>query len=360
MAERRAEPLNTATARNLEALAAKGLLDGTGSREMLDRVAARYAVAVTPEMAALIDPEDAADPIGRQFVPAAEELVDRPGELTDPIGDAAHSPVKGIVHRYPDRVLLKPLHACPVYCRFCFRRAMVGPGGAALSEAELKAALAYIQDRPEIWEVILTGGDPMMLSPRRLAGIVKALDALPHIGVIRLHSRVPAVDPNRLTPSLIRALATQDTAVWVALHVNHPRELTQAALDAIAGLVDAGIALVSQTVLLRGVNDDAATLTALFRALVRARVKPYYLHQGDLAPGTGHFRTGIAQGQALMRSLRGQVSGLCQPTYMLDLPGGAGKVPIGPCHLTGSDEAGWRVAAPDGSTHHYPPLPPVG
>lgn len=360
MAERRAGSLNTATARNLEALAAKGVLGESGNREALDRVAARYAVAVTPEMVALIDPDDTADPIARQFVPAAEELVDRPGELADPIGDEAHSPVKGIVHRYPDRVLLKPLHACPVYCRFCFRRTMVGPGGAALTDAELTAALAYVRARPEIWEVILTGGDPMMLSPRRLARIVSALDALPHVGVIRLHSRVPAVDPGRLTPPLIGALAARDTAVWVALHVNHPRELTQAALDAIARLADAGIALVSQTVLLRGVNDDAATLTALFRALVRARVKPYYLHQGDLAPGTGHFRTGIAEGQALMRALRGSVSGLCQPTYMLDLPGGAGKVPIGPCHLTGSDEAGWRVIAPDGSAHAYPPLPPAG
>lgn len=357
MAERRDRPLDTAAARSLNALASKGLLDDAGSRETLDRVAARYAVAVTPEMMALIDRHDAADPIARQFVPAAEELVNSPGERADPIGDEAHSPVKGIVHRYPDRVLLKPLHACPVYCRFCFRRAMVGPGGAALTAAELDTALAYVEGRPEIWEVILTGGDPMMLAPRRLTKIVRALDALPHVGVIRLHSRVPAVDPGRLSPSLIGALATRDTAVWVALHVNHPRELTQAALDAIARLADAGIALVSQTVLLRGVNDDAATLTALFRALVRARVKPYYLHQGDLAPGTGHFRTGIAEGQALMRALRGQVSGLCQPTYMLDLPGGAGKVPIGPCHLSGSDAAGWRVTAPDGSAHAYPPIP---
>jgi len=318
---------------------------------------------VTPAMADLVDPTDPADPIARQFVPDAAELNTRPEELADPIGDAAHSPIPGIVHRYPDRVLLKLLHACPVYCRFCFRREMVGPGGEAMSEAELEAAVAYIRARPQIWEAILTGGDPLMLAPRRLADVVARLDAVPHLGVIRLHSRVPVVEPERITAELVAALRASDSAVWLAIHSNHPRELTPAARDAIRRLADAGIALVSQTVLLRGVNDDAATLEALFRALVQARVKPYYLHHPDLARGTGHFRLTIAEGQALMRALRGRVSGLCQPTYVLDIPGGHGKAPIGPTYLSQANsrerelpaELRYRIVDYCGEVHLYPP-----
>ncbi len=323
----------------------------------LHAVAQRYAVAITPTLESLIDPHDPHDPIARQFRPSTAELDHRPEELADPIGDSVHSPVKGIVHRYPDRVLLKALHACPVYCRFCFRREMVGPGGEGLSPDELDAALAYVRDRPEIWEVILTGGDPLLLSPRRMAALVAALDAIDHLGVIRLHSRVPVADPERIDEPLLAALRTRDKAVWLAVHANHPRELTPAALESLDRLARAGIALVSQTVLLKGVNDDPQTLEALFRALVKARVKPYYLHQADLAPGTAHFRTTLDEGQALMRSLRGRVSGLCLPTYVLDVPGGHGKVPVGPCHLSGSDEAGWQVEDVAGRSHRYPPSP---
>ena len=243
---------------------------------------------------------------------------------------SAWSPVKGIVHRYPDRVLLKALHACPVYCRFCFRREMVGPGGDALNAEELAAALDYIRDHDAVWEVILTGGDPLMLSPRRLGEIVSALDAMPHVGVIRFHTRVPVADPERVNDELLAALKVSDSAVWVAVHCNHPDELTVEVKAALGRLADAGIPLVSQSVLLRGVNDDAAVLEALFRGLVRARVKPYYLHHGDLAPGTGHFRTGLDEGRELVKRLRGRVSGLCQPAYVLDIPGGHGKAPIGP------------------------------
>ncbi|HET8727426.1 MAG TPA: lysine-2,3-aminomutase-like protein, partial [Alphaproteobacteria bacterium] len=283
-----------------------------------------------------------------------DELVIARDELEDPIGDAAHSPVKGIVHRYPDRALLKPLHACPVYCRFCFRREMVGPGGDGLSAAELDAAIDYIAGRPEIFEVILTGGDPLLMSPRRLADLIARLDAIPHLGVIRLHTRVPVVDPGRVRPALVDALRARDKAVWVAIHANHPRELTAAARGALRLLGDAGFALVSQTVLLKGVNDDPAVLEALFRALVRERVKPYYLHHGDLAPGTAQFRTGIADGRAIMKTLRGRLSGLAQPTYVLDVPGGHGKVPIGPSYLDGSDSAGWTIEDVKGCRHAYP------
>jgi len=321
----------------------------------LAAVASRYAVAITDEMAALIEGDPATDPIGRQFVPQAAENDIAPGENVDPIGDRRLSPVKGIVHRYPDRVLLKPTLVCPVYCRFCFRREDVGPKGGTLSAPELAAALDYVRARPEIWEVIVTGGDPFVLSPRRIARIVGALDAMPQLGVIRFHSRVPIVAPRMVSAPLVAALKAKK-AVYVAIHANHPRELTEAARTACARLVDAGIPLLAQTVLLRGVNDNAATLEALFRGLVAMRVKPYYLHHLDLAPGTGQFRTGLAQGQALMRRLRGRVSGLCQPAYVLDLPGGQGKVPVGPCYAHPAGES-WEIEDPDGGRRAYPPHP---
>ncbi|MHC2088411.1 lysine-2,3-aminomutase-like protein [Methylobacterium sp.] len=321
----------------------------------LEAVAARYAVSVTPDMAELIDPTDPADPIARQFLPRAEELVTRAEEDSDPIGDAAHSPLPGLVHRYPDRVLLKPLHVCPVYCRFCFRREMVGPDGlGTLSEDELAAAFAYIADRPDIWEVILTGGDPFALSARRLGQIAEALGLIPHVKVLRIHTRVPVVEPARVDDDLVVALKRFGGAVYVALHANHPREFTPAAKGAIARLVDAGIPMVSQSVLLAGVNDDPETLASLMRSFVENRVKPYYLHHGDLAPGTGHLRTGLAAGRNLMERLRGRLSGLAQPLYVLDIPGGHGKVPVGPSYLA-SDRSGWRVTDPHGLEHPYPP-----
>jgi lysine 2,3-aminomutase len=339
------------TLRSLEALEREGLV---APDPRLAAAAESMAIALTPEMAALIDRGDLAhDPIARQFVPSAQETEIAPEELADPIGDEARSPVKGIVHRYPDRVLLKPLHVCPVYCRFCFRREKVGPGGEALSADELAAALAYIRDRPEIWEVILTGGDPLMMSPRRLAELIEALDAIDHVAVIRVHSRVPIVDPGRVTDDLVAALRPRRATVWLAVHCNHARELAPVTRAALARLADAGIPLMGQTVLLAGVNDDVATLEQLMRALVSARVKPYYLHHPDLVRGTGHFRVSIARGQALMAALRGRLSGLAQPTYVLDVPGGHGKVPIGPAYL-GDDPDALTVRDAFGETHSYP------
>ncbi len=324
--------------------------------EALHRVASRWAVSITPAMLARIDPADPADPIARQLVPSDAELAIAPDEREDPIGDAAYSPVKGITHRYPDRVLLKPTHACAVYCRFCFRREAVGPGGESLSPAELDAALAYISRDERIWEVILSGGDPLILSPRRLAEIVRRLDAIPHLGVIRVHTRVPAAEPERVDAELVEALRARK-AVWIVLHANHARELDEPTRAAVARLVDAGLPVLAQTVLLAGVNDDPATLEALLRGLVAMRVKPYYLHHADLAPGTGHFRSSIAAGQALVRGLRGRVSGLCQPSYVLDIPGGAGKVPIGPSYLRESDAGGKTVVEDwQGKLHVYPDL----
>jgi lysine 2,3-aminomutase len=332
------------TIRTPQALADAGLI-GPDEVAALAPVAARYAVAITPAIAELIETPD--DPIGLQFVPTTAELDLQEDEASDPIGDAAHSPVPGIVHRYPDRVLLKLTHVCATYCRFCFRREAVGPGKAeALSAAEVEAAVGYIADRPQIWEVIFTGGDPLVLSPRRLSGVMRRLEAIDHVKVIRFHTRVPVVDPAAVTDALIEALRCEGKATYVALHANHPRELSPAARAACARIVEAGIPMLSQSVLLKGVNDDAQTLAALMRAFVETRIKPYYLHHLDRAPGTSQFRASIAEGQGLMRSLRGDVSGLCQPTYVLDIPGGAGKVPVGPNYLTES-----LVLDPAGETH---------
>jgi lysine 2,3-aminomutase len=319
----------------------------------LDAVAERWSVGLTPGLASRIDPSDPNDPLARQFVPSAEELLVSPDELDDPIGDLSHQPVPGIVHRYPDRVLLTPTHACAVYCRFCFRRERVGTGGESLGPAELERAFRYIERDPRIWEVILSGGDPLVLSPRRIAALIQRLEAIPHVRVIRVHTRVPAADPTRVTPELVAALDTAK-ALWVAIHVNHVRELDADARAAITRLARAGIPLLAQTVLLAGVNDDPESLESLFRELVALRVKPYYLHHMDLAPGTARFRTSIAAGQELVRGLRGRVSGLCQPTYVLDIPGGAGKVPIGPRYLDdASSEATRAVTDWQGKPHRY-------
>jgi lysine 2,3-aminomutase len=322
--------------------------------EELRRVAAEFAVAVTDGVAELIDPRDPDDPIAAQFVPNVAELADSPEERDDPIGDERWSPVPGIVHRYPDRVLLKPILLCPVYCRFCFRREVVGKKAAVLDQASLDRALDYIREHPQIWEVIVTGGDPLLLSPRRLQQIVHALDQVAHLGVIRFHTRVPVVDPDRVDAALVAALAAEK-AVYVVIHANHARELTPRVREALVRLNRAGIPLLSQTVLLRGINDDPAVLEALFRGLVAMRVKPYYLHHADLARGTSHFRTGIAAGQRLVGSLRGRISGLCQPTYVLDIPGGYGKVPIAHCAIRpDSSSGGWIVEDGAGVQHPYP------
>ncbi|HEY0223088.1 MAG TPA: lysine-2,3-aminomutase-like protein [Pseudolabrys sp.] len=330
-----------------------------GQMPALEKVAARYAVALPPALAALIDRNDPYDPIARQFVPSQAELDHQPQELNDPIGDDAHSPVAGIVHRYPDRVLLKLNAVCAVYCRFCFRREMVGPGKPNnLSPAALDAALDYIRSHREIWEVILTGGDPLVLSARRLRGVMKALGDIHHVKIVRIHSRVPIADPARITPELVRALKVKSKPTYVAVHVNHARELTPQARAACARMADAGLPLLAQSVLLAGVNDNAQAMEDLMRALVECRIKPYYLHHGDLAPGTSHLRTDIAAGQALMRDLRGRLSGLCQPAYVLDIPGGHGKSPIGPSYIErGPSNGGGHFVIEDfkGERHEYPP-----
>ncbi len=340
--------------RTVADLVAAGLV-GPEAADDLATVAERYAIAVTPAMAGLIDPTDPTDPIARQFVPDTRELDRRPEDRDDPIGDDAFSPVPGVVHRYADRALLKIVHACPVYCRFCFRREMVGPGGEALAGAALERALGYLADTPAIWEVIVTGGDPFMLSARRVEALMRRLGEIPHVRIVRWHTRVPVVDPDRVTPAFVRALKAGGKAVHVGIHANHPREFSPAARAAIARLADAGIALVSQSVLLKGVNADVETLEALMRVFVENRIRPYYLHHPDLAPGTAHLRLDIAEGQALMAALRRRLSGLAMPTYVLDIPGGYGKVPVGPGFAAPAGEGRWTITDRAGARHVYPP-----
>ncbi|MHC2299954.1 lysine 2,3-aminomutase [Rhizobium mongolense] len=341
--------------KSVDDLSKAGLL-ADRDRLALEEVAARYAIALTPAVAKLIDRADVDDPIARQFVPDAAELVVTPEERADPIGDHAHSPVEGIVHRYPDRVLLKAVHVCPVYCRFCFRREMVGPQGlGTLDPAAMMAAFDYIRNHPEIWEVILTGGDPLVLSPRRLEEMMRELAAIDHVKIVRFHTRVPVVDPQRIDATLIAALKASGKTTYVALHANHPREMTIEARAACGRLIDAGIVMVSQSVLLKGVNDDAGVLANLMKTFVETRIKPYYLHHPDLAPGTSHFRLTIEEGQKIVSSLRGRISGLCQPAYILDIPGGYGKAVIGENSVRKTADGCFSVLDYHGAEHSYPP-----
>lgn len=338
--------------RTVSDLANAGLVTPAEAQALAD-VTAAYATAITPALVALIDREAANDPIARQFVPSRAELDVQPEELPDPIGDKTHEPVEGIVHRYPDRVLLKAVSVCPVYCRFCFRREMVGPDkDGNLSPAELTAALAYIREHSEIWEVIITGGDPFMLSARRAAALTRELEAIPHVRVIRWHTRMPVADPARITDDFVQAIRSSSKAVYVAVHCNNAKELSPAARAACARLIDAGIPLLSQTVLLKGVNDTIEALEQLMRAFVELRIKPYYLHHADLAPGTSHFRTTVEQGQDLVRQLRDRVSGLAQPHYVIDIPGGVSKALASPADVE-SEDGRVRLRGRDGAWRAY-------
>ena len=314
------------TLRSPQDLVRAGLVAET-ALPTLEEVAARYATAITPAMAALITPGDPADPIGLQYIPDAAELISAPHELEDPTADAPFTPVKGVVHRYPDRALLKPLLACPVYCRFCFRREKVGPDGGLLTEAELQEALAWFEGNTAIREVILTGGDPLMLSARRLGEILGRLAGMAHIETLRIHTRVPVADPARVTGALVAAMR-QTKPVFIAVHANHAREFTPDAAMALAQLAEAGVPLLGQTVLLRGVNDEASALEALLRAMIRNRIKPYYLHSLDPAPGTARFQVPEDDGLALMAALRGRLPGHALPFFVRETPMGGGKKPV--------------------------------
>jgi lysine 2,3-aminomutase len=329
---------------SLDALEHAGLTD-PADRAPLQAVTEEFRVRISAAMAGV-----ASDAVRAQFVPDPRELRVIPEELADPIGDDAHRPVPGLTHRYPDRAILHATQTCEVYCRFCFRRETVGEAGS-LAGAEFDAVLRYLRATPAVREVIFTGGDPLVLSARRLRGMLDRLEGLGTLESVRFHTRVPVVAPERVTAALAGVL-DRALPVWIVVHVNHADELAAGALAALRRLNRAGVPLLSQTVLLKGVNADAGVLEQLFRALVRNRVKPYYLHHPDLAKGTGHFRLGLAEGQAIMADLRGRLTGIAQPTYVLDIPGGYGKVPVGPGYLRRTGD-GWVVTDPQGVEHPY-------
>src|SRR5215216_1279953 len=340
------------TLRSIPDLIEVGLIDRE-NQDVIGQVEERFNIAIPPHLYNLIDATTRTDPISLQFVPHPDELQVLPTELSDPIGDGKHTPIDGIVHRYPDRLLLKAVHVCPVYCRFCFRREKVGRGGEALTPSALQSALNYILEHREVWEVVLSGGDPLILPDTKLLPLVDRLHQISHVEVIRLHTRFPVSIPQRITKETVNGLLGR-AAVYMVLHCNHPRELTPQAIEACALFIDSGIPVMSQSVLLAGVNDDLTTLEQLLRKLVRNRIKPYYLHHLDLARGTNHFRTSIKQGQQLLELLRGRLSGLCQPTYVLDIPGGYGKIPIGPNYLVSQAVEGvYQVTDYEGGVHVY-------
>lgn len=306
-----------------------------------ERVGARRALAdgfpmsITPYYLGLCDRHDPSCPIRRQCVPVADEANTVPGDLRDPLGEEDNEVAPGLVQRYPDRVLLLATDRCAVYCRFCTRSRMVGDGGGARSLEAMAAAFEYIETHPEVQEVIVSGGDPLVMSTARIAAILERLARIEHVGNVRLATRVPVTMPQRITDELVAALRAAHPSVWVMTHFNHPKELTPESRAACARLVDAGFPVMNQTVLLAGVNDSAETLETLFRGLVRTRVRPYYLLQMDPVRGTGHLRTPLARGLAIVDRLQGRLSGIALPKFICDTPHGRGKVPLFPNPIVG-------------------------
>ena len=294
----------------------------------LHRLLAEYQFALSDEMAAALgDAPD--DPIAAQFFPDVRELTVAAGELGDPIGDAPHSPLPSLVHRYPNRVLWKISPVCAVYCRFCFRKEHIGRRGKALRRAEIDAVAAYLAAHPEVEEVIYSGGDPLMLGVKKLQQCAAAYRSLAHIRRLRIHSRIPVVQPTAINDALLAHLDGLPQSLHIVIHVNHSAELTANARAALRILRAHGALLYAQTVLLKGVNADADILARLMNDLLDAGVVPYYLHHPDLARGTGHFRTNLAEGKKIVRELRRRLSGIAMPTYIVEIPGGGGKVPVG-------------------------------
>jgi lysine 2,3-aminomutase len=298
----------------------------TSERRGLAMTHEKFAVAITPHFAELIDPEDPNCPIRRQVVPREEELLVGPGDMTDPCGEDHDEVVPGLVHRYPDRVLLLALDTCAAYCRYCTRSRLVNQGELDPLPRRLDAVIAYLEEHTEVRDVLLSGGDPLLMSEDRLDEVLGRIRAIPHIEFVRIGSRVPSFLPQRITPELVAVLRKH--RVWLSLHFCHAREVTPDVAHACDLLADGGIPLGSQTVLLKGVNDDVQTLKDLVHELLKVRVRPYYLYQCDPVVGTGHLRTTVAKGIELISGLRGHTTGYAVPTYVIDAPGGGGKVPI--------------------------------
>lgn len=312
-----------------------------------------FRMAITPYYASLIDPTDPNDPIRKQAVPSILETCVDENDLCDPLGEMADSPVPHVVHRYPDRVLLLVTLQCAMYCRHCTRRRAVGEEDKPITESQLQKAIAYIRAHVEIRDVLISGGDPLTMSTAKLEHIIASLRAIEHVEIIRIGTRVPVVMPMRITQELTDMLRKYHP-IWINTHFNHPNELTPESARACAALVDAGIPLGNQTVLLRGVNDDAETMKRLLLGLVKMRVRPYYLYQCDLSCGIGHFRTRVEAGIEIMHQLTGNISGYALPKYVIDAPGGGGKIPLGYDYVVSRDDREVILENYRGQRYRYP------
>ena len=313
----------------------------------------KLAMAITPHYFNLIDPEDPEDPIRRQVIPRIEETWDDPEEMADPCGEDGRMPVPGLVHRYPDRVLFLVTDRCASYCRYCTRSRVVSGVGEQELHTDHEAAFRYLEKHTEVRDVLLSGGDPLLFSDAKLEAILSRLRAIPHIEFLRIGSRVPIFLPQRITPELCRMLQRYHP-LWLSIHTNHPRELTTEVREALGRLADHGVPLGNQSVLLRGVNDDAEVMKALVHKLLMCRVRPYYLYQCDLIQGSSHLRTSVQAGIDIIEQLRGHTTGYAVPQFVIDAPGGGGKVPVNPDYVLLRDEQRTLIRNFEGRSFEYP------
>jgi lysine 2,3-aminomutase len=313
----------------------------------------RFRMAITPYYASLMDPDDPMCPIRMQAIPAIGETRTLPWEMRDPLHEEGENPARNIVHRYPDRVLFLVTRKCAMYCRHCTRRRTTGEEDFVISKEEMEEAIDYIARSPQIRDVLISGGDPLTMSDATLENILSRLRAIDHVEIIRIGTRVPVVLPMRITPALL-SMMKKYQPIWINTHFNHPKELTPESLKACADIVDAGIPLGNQSVLLRGVNDNAETMKELLLKLVKARVRPYYLYQCDLSEGLGHFRTRVEKGVEIIQKLTGNISGYALPKFVIDAPNGGGKVPINPDYVISMDDEKVVMRNYKGDIYTYP------
>ncbi|HBN82831.1 MAG TPA: lysine 2,3-aminomutase [Clostridiales bacterium] len=327
-----------------------------GEKEEIDECLKHFNMAITPYYASLIQADNPQCPIKKQAVPTIAELTVDPCDMADPLCEEKFSPVPGLVHRYPDRVLVVLTHKCSMYCRHCTRRRVVGCEDFSLGSAQLNAVISYIREHTVIRDVLLSGGDPLVMSDDWLENIIRKLRDIPHVEVIRIGTRTPVVLPMRITDGLLNMLKKYHP-IWINTHFNHPLEITPESVKACQKIADAGIPLGNQSVLLEGVNNNVDTLKELFTKLVKMRVRPYYLYQCDVSKGIGHFRTNVAQGIDIMKHIRGYISGFAVPEYVIDAPGGGGKTPVNPEYIVKMDDSGVTLRNYEGKTYFYPNPP---
>jgi lysine 2,3-aminomutase len=335
------------------------LILSADEREALIKGESMLPVGITPYYMSLLDREDAMQPLRRTVIPVTGEFVRTPGEADDPLGEDGHSPTPGLVHRYPDRVLLLALDFCSTYCRYCTRSRVVGHGEIMPNEQRLEKAFEYIRQTPQIRDVLISGGDPLALAEDKLDWILGNLRRIPHLEFIRIGTKMPAVLPQRITPQFCR-LMKKYSPIWMSVHFLHPDECTPEATQACNRLADSGVPLGSQTVLLKGVNDDVEVMKSLNHKLLMMRVRPYYIYQCDPISGSSHFRTSVSKGLEIIEGLRGHTTGYAVPTYVIDAPGGGGKIPLQPNYIVGRDGDDLLLRNYEGQVYRYPDPAPVG